>query len=146
NPIEPPWYVIRMPGGVGGAASRGVALSRSITLRSTKESQNRIAGKQPANTANPAIPKPSSALIRMSVQWLADSSRPTICRIRSAFIAFIKSLIFLAARVLRLLVLHDGAERSDWWWLPIVHGRRSSMSFRGDRNALARGRCQPTIV
>jgi hypothetical protein len=25
---EPPWYVIRMPGGVGGAGSRGLALSR----------------------------------------------------------------------------------------------------------------------
>src|SRR6266481_77014 len=24
NPIEPPWYVTRMPGGVGGVAPRGV--------------------------------------------------------------------------------------------------------------------------
>ena len=30
NPIEPPWYVTRMPGGVGGVAPRGVPLSRSI--------------------------------------------------------------------------------------------------------------------
>jgi hypothetical protein len=29
NPVEPPWYVTRMPGGVGGVASRGVPLSRS---------------------------------------------------------------------------------------------------------------------
>src|SRR5271165_2623969 len=29
NPIEPPWYVTRMPGGVGGVAPRGVPLSRS---------------------------------------------------------------------------------------------------------------------
>ena len=28
NPIEPPWYVTRMPGGVGGVAPRGVPLSR----------------------------------------------------------------------------------------------------------------------
>src|SRR3984957_5695922 len=30
NPIEPPWYVTRMPGGVGGVAPRGVPLSRSM--------------------------------------------------------------------------------------------------------------------
>ena len=30
NPVEPPWYVTRMPGGVGGVASRGVPLSRSL--------------------------------------------------------------------------------------------------------------------
>jgi hypothetical protein len=24
NPVEPPWYVTRMPGGVGGVAPRGV--------------------------------------------------------------------------------------------------------------------------
>src|ERR1700730_18060744 len=30
NPIEPPWYVIRMPGGVGGVAPRGAPLSRSL--------------------------------------------------------------------------------------------------------------------
>src|ERR1700758_2695927 len=29
NPDEPPWYVTRMPGGVGGVAPRGVPLSRS---------------------------------------------------------------------------------------------------------------------
>jgi hypothetical protein len=29
NPVEPPWYATRMPGGVGGVASRGVPLSRS---------------------------------------------------------------------------------------------------------------------
>jgi hypothetical protein len=29
NPIEPPWYETRMPGGVGGVAPRGVPLSRS---------------------------------------------------------------------------------------------------------------------
>jgi hypothetical protein len=29
NPVEPPWYVTRMPGGVGGVASQGVPLSRS---------------------------------------------------------------------------------------------------------------------
>src|SRR5205814_3244039 len=29
NPVEPPWYVTRMPGGVGGAAPRGIPLSRS---------------------------------------------------------------------------------------------------------------------
>lgn len=32
NPVEPPWYVIRMPCGVGGAAPRGVPLSRSILI------------------------------------------------------------------------------------------------------------------
>ena len=31
NPVEPPWYVTRMPGGVGGAAPRGAPLSRSVT-------------------------------------------------------------------------------------------------------------------
>jgi hypothetical protein len=30
NPVEPPWYVTRMPGGVGGVAPRGVPLSRSM--------------------------------------------------------------------------------------------------------------------
>ena len=30
NPVEPPRYVTRMPGGVGGAAPRGAPLSRSI--------------------------------------------------------------------------------------------------------------------
>src|SRR6266436_5147700 len=30
NPIEPPWYVTRMPGGVGGVAPRGVPLSRCV--------------------------------------------------------------------------------------------------------------------
>ncbi len=36
--FEPPWYVTRMPGGVGGAASRGVPLSRSAahSRRSTR--------------------------------------------------------------------------------------------------------------
>ena len=29
NPVEPPWYVTRMPGGVGGVAPRGDPLSRS---------------------------------------------------------------------------------------------------------------------
>ena len=29
NSVEPPWYGTRMPGGVGGVASRGVPLSRS---------------------------------------------------------------------------------------------------------------------
>ena len=33
NPVEPPWYVTRMPGGVGGAAPRGAPLSRSRTMR-----------------------------------------------------------------------------------------------------------------
>jgi hypothetical protein len=33
NPVEPPWYVTRMPGGVGGAAPQGVPLSRSLPLR-----------------------------------------------------------------------------------------------------------------
>jgi hypothetical protein len=28
NPVEPPWYVTRMPGGVGGVAPRGVPQSR----------------------------------------------------------------------------------------------------------------------
>src|SRR5271170_4762198 len=32
NPVEPPWYVTRMPGGVEGVAPRGVPLSRSIVL------------------------------------------------------------------------------------------------------------------
>ena len=32
NPVEPPWYVTRMPGGVGGVAPRGVPLSRSMAL------------------------------------------------------------------------------------------------------------------
>src|SRR5258708_10345836 len=32
NPIEPPWYVTRMPGGVGGVAPRGVPLSRSTEI------------------------------------------------------------------------------------------------------------------
>src|ERR1700730_16872345 len=31
NPVEPPWYVTRMPGGVGGVIPRGVPLSRSLT-------------------------------------------------------------------------------------------------------------------
>lgn len=31
KPVEPPWYVTRMPGGVGGAAPRGVPLSRLFT-------------------------------------------------------------------------------------------------------------------
>src|SRR6516225_346943 len=31
NPVEPPWYVTRMPGGVGGVAPRGVPLSRSFS-------------------------------------------------------------------------------------------------------------------
>jgi len=30
NSVEPPWYGTRVPGGVGGVASRGVPLSRSI--------------------------------------------------------------------------------------------------------------------
>ena len=30
NPVEPPWYVTRMPGGVGGVAPRGVPLSRCV--------------------------------------------------------------------------------------------------------------------
>ena len=34
DPVEPPWYVTRMPGGVGGVASRGVPLSRSLPLSS----------------------------------------------------------------------------------------------------------------
>src|ERR1700731_1987644 len=32
NPVEPPWYVTRMPGGVGGEAPRGVPLSQSMPL------------------------------------------------------------------------------------------------------------------
>ena len=32
NPVEPPWYVTRMPGGVGGVAPRGVPLSRSMEV------------------------------------------------------------------------------------------------------------------
>ena len=32
NPVEPPWYATRMPGGVGGVAPRGVPLSRSMRL------------------------------------------------------------------------------------------------------------------
>jgi hypothetical protein len=31
HPVEPPRCAIRMPGGVGGAAPRGVPLSRSLT-------------------------------------------------------------------------------------------------------------------
>jgi hypothetical protein len=37
NPVEPPWYVTRMPGGVGGVAPRGVPLSRSITVYDARE-------------------------------------------------------------------------------------------------------------
>src|SRR4029077_9109644 len=36
NPVEPPWYVTRMPGGVGGVAPRGVPLSRSSALNHTR--------------------------------------------------------------------------------------------------------------
>src|SRR5437899_2881556 len=36
NPVEPPWYVTRMPGGVGGVAPRGVPLSRSMGLMRQK--------------------------------------------------------------------------------------------------------------
>src|SRR6202034_514899 len=32
NSVEPPWYGTRMPGGVGGVASRGVPLSRSTRV------------------------------------------------------------------------------------------------------------------
>src|SRR5947208_8151884 len=40
NPVEPPWYVSRMPGGGGGVAPRGVPLSRSITLTRHRLSNN----------------------------------------------------------------------------------------------------------
>src|SRR6516225_6172597 len=33
NPVEPPWYATRTPGGVGGVAPRGVPLSRSSAQR-----------------------------------------------------------------------------------------------------------------
>ena len=35
NPVEPSWYVTRMPGGVGGVAQRGVPLSRSTRFQRT---------------------------------------------------------------------------------------------------------------
>ena len=38
HPSEPPWYVIRMPGGVGGAASRGAALTRLAIFEQTRYS------------------------------------------------------------------------------------------------------------
>ncbi len=37
NPVEPPWYVNRMPGGVGGAAPRGAPLSRSLAKNGRTE-------------------------------------------------------------------------------------------------------------
>ena len=37
NPVEPPWYVNRMPGGVGGAAPRGAPLSRSLAINAPHE-------------------------------------------------------------------------------------------------------------
>src|SRR6516225_10099795 len=41
NPVEPPWYVTRMPGGVGGVAPRGVPLSRSTAHPSRSRSLRR---------------------------------------------------------------------------------------------------------
>ena len=40
NSVEPPWYGARMPGGVGGVASRGVPLSRSYVDSSHPMSAN----------------------------------------------------------------------------------------------------------
>ena len=33
NPIEPPWYVTRMPGGVTGKAREGLPMSINCTYR-----------------------------------------------------------------------------------------------------------------
>src|SRR6516165_1729780 len=41
NPVEPPWYATRMPGGVGGVALRGVPLSRSTTQLPTRKQMYR---------------------------------------------------------------------------------------------------------
>jgi hypothetical protein len=45
-PTEPPWYVIRMPGGVGGGESRGSSLSRlcfkNLRLKEQNENQTKI--------------------------------------------------------------------------------------------------------
>ena len=47
NSVEPPWYGTRMPGGVGGVASRGVPLSRSIPAESTGQEKAPAVGHTP---------------------------------------------------------------------------------------------------
>jgi hypothetical protein len=55
NPIEPPWYETRMPGGGGGVAPRGVPLSRSSTLTG-RSLQATATGRN--------APEPSSSRVR----------------------------------------------------------------------------------
>ena len=42
NSVEPPWYGTRMPGGVGGVASRGVPLSRSWAEMSSSQTRANV--------------------------------------------------------------------------------------------------------
>ena len=55
NPVEPPWYVTRMPGGVGGVASRGVPLSRSSAhlSRSLQVSRRAASGQRRRSASFP---------------------------------------------------------------------------------------------
>jgi hypothetical protein len=50
NPVEPPWYETRMPGGVGGAALKGVLLSRPAAATNTYPKDVRF-GSEFARTA-----------------------------------------------------------------------------------------------
>jgi hypothetical protein len=65
NPIEPPWYVTRMPGGVRGAEPQGSPLSRSmlrsinvfalVPVDTTSASALISASSSPANVAAATI-------------------------------------------------------------------------------------------
>ena len=55
NPVEPPWYVTLMPGGVGGVASRGVPLSRSSALCSRWLTTRRMGENAPFPTFAPMV-------------------------------------------------------------------------------------------
>jgi hypothetical protein len=54
NPVEPPWYVTRMPGGVGGVAPRGVPLSRSMARLGQSAGTERQLSAKKGMAATPA--------------------------------------------------------------------------------------------
>ena len=63
NPVEPPWYVTRMPGGVGGMVPRGVPYpdrgASPVDARGERERQGSADGshRSTANIGTPRIPR-----------------------------------------------------------------------------------------
>ena len=79
NPVEPPWYVTRMPGGVGGVALRGAPLSRSTSTDSEARQEIAVKIQERAFETLPYIPTGQWSPVTAYRTNIKASSSPRHC-------------------------------------------------------------------